>query len=84
MDRLPPLVCELRTARAVAHRPHVGCGRLQPVVDLDIATRVEFDAELLESDSFRIRRPTDGDEKIGPFDDPFTGTVFCADPDLFA
>jgi hypothetical protein len=73
----------LRTARAIAHRPHVGCGRLQPVVDLDIATLVELDADLLQSDSFRIRRPTDGDEKMG-FDDPFTGTVFCVDPNLLA
>jgi hypothetical protein len=45
---------------------------------------VELDAGLLQSDSLRIRRPTDGDEKIGTFDDPFTGTVFCLDPNLFA
>jgi hypothetical protein len=77
-------VCELRTARAIAHRPHVRCGRLQPVVDLDIATLVELDADLLQSDSFGIRRPTDGDEKMGTFDDPFTGTVFCVDPNLLA
>ncbi len=77
-------VCELRAARAIAHRPHVGGGRLQPVVDLDIATLVELDADFLQSDSFRIRRPTDRDEKIGPFDDPFTGTVLCVDPNLVA
>jgi hypothetical protein len=39
-------VCELRTARAIAHRPHVGCGRLQSVVYLDIATLVELDADI--------------------------------------
>src|SRR5208282_2633033 len=77
-------VCELRTARAIAHRPHVGCGRLQPVVYLDIAAPVELDADLLESDSLRIRRPTDGDEKIGTFDDPFTRAVFYVNPNILA
>ena len=69
-------VGEMGTARAIAHRPYVGRGRLQPVVDLDIAALVELDADLLQSDSPGIRRPADGDENIRAFDDPFTGTVF--------
>jgi hypothetical protein len=75
-------VGELRAAGAIAHRPDVGCGRLQPVVDLDIATLVEFDAELLQSDSLRIRRPADGDKKIGTFDDPLTVRVFGVNANL--
>jgi hypothetical protein len=38
---------------------------------------------MLQSDSLSIRRPTDGDEKIGTFDDRFSETVFCVDPNLF-
>jgi len=45
---------------------------------------VEFDADLIQSDSFRIRRPARGDEKIGAFDDSFAATVLCVDTDLLA
>ena len=44
----------------------------------------EFEVSYAYDDSFRIRRPTDRYEKIGAFDDPFSGTVLCVDSNLFA
>jgi hypothetical protein len=35
----------------------LGCGRLQPVVELDVSAAVDFDADLIQPDSFRIGRP---------------------------
>ncbi len=45
---------------------------------------VEFYADPIESDSFRIRRPARGDEKISAFDDPFAATVLCANTNFLA
>jgi hypothetical protein len=77
-------VGELRTARAIAHRPDVRCCRLQPLVDLDIAALVEFDANLIYSDSLSIRRTAGSDEKIGSFYNPSAAAVLCKDTDLLA
>jgi hypothetical protein len=77
-------VRESRTARAVAHRPYVGCRRFEPVIYFAIAALVEVDADLLQSNAFRFRRPTHGDEEIGTLDDTFTVSVFCKDPNVLS
>jgi hypothetical protein len=75
---------ELRTARAIAHRPHVGRSSFQAVVYFDVVALVELNTDLLQSNAFRIRRPTYGGEEIGTFDVPFTVSVFPIDPNLCA
>ena len=75
---------KLRAAGAIAHRPDIGRGRPQPLVDLDIAVLVEFDASLLESDSAGVRHPARSDEKIGAFDNAFAIPVIHVNPNLLA
>jgi hypothetical protein len=77
-------VGKLRTAGAIAHRPHVGSGRLQPLVDLDIAALVEFHAGLLQSDAVGVRYPARSDKKIGAFDSAFAIFAPGMDPKFIA
>src|SRR5262245_28179271 len=47
-------VRELRAPCAVPHRPDVGRGGLQPLVDANISAGIQLDAALLESDPLRV------------------------------
>src|SRR4029077_18509233 len=75
---------KIGAAGAIAHRPDMGSGCLQPLVDLDITVLVEFDSGLLESDSVGVCRPARSDEKIGAFENPLAILVPCVDPNLLA
>ena len=49
-------VGELRTAGTVAHGPNVGGRGLQPLVDSNIAARVQLNTGLADVDSIRVGR----------------------------
>jgi hypothetical protein len=59
---------ELRAAGAIPHRPNVGRGGLQPVVDANISTRVQRDAGLVEPDLLRVWHATRRNQNVAAFD----------------
>jgi hypothetical protein len=63
-------VSELRTAGAFADGPNIGRAGRQPIVNRDVAARVERDAGSTKPDLRRVRRPADRDKDIAAIDDP--------------
>ena len=59
---------ELRAASTVADGPDIWRGRFKPFVHADVAARVQFDADRLESDASRIGDPPGRDEDMAAFD----------------
>ena len=43
-------VREVRAAGTFPDRPDIGCGRLQPLIDADVAASIQFDPSLVEAD----------------------------------
>ena len=58
-------VSELRTARAISHRPHPRGGGFQSLVDL--ATRIQLDSGRFKSDPLRVRSPSNRDQQVASF-----------------
>ena len=63
---------EVRCACALADRPHAGCGRLQSLVDPDVAAVVELDTGFVESDRPGVGRAPRGDDKVAALDARFS------------
>src|ERR1700730_16970684 len=68
-------VCELWTARAIAHRPDVFRGGFQPVVGLDVTALVELNAGFIETDSIAVCLAAGRDEKIRALDSAIAARV---------
>jgi hypothetical protein len=64
---------KLRAAGALADRPGVGCRRLQPVVDADIAVRVQLDAGFLKPDPRGIGHAPRRGQNVAALDFLLTG-----------
>src|SRR6266446_4495767 len=60
-------VGEVRASRRLAGGPNVWRRRLQPVVDADVTTRIDFDTGSFEIDSIRVGRSAGSDENVGSF-----------------
>ena len=61
-------VRELRAAGAFADRPDVGRARLQPLVDADVAARVQLDAGLVEADAGGVGNAPGRDQDVAALD----------------
>ena len=61
-------VGELRAAGALADRPDIGRARLQPVVDRDVAPRVQLDAGHLQPDPGGVGRASRRDQDVAAVD----------------
>src|SRR5882672_2580259 len=61
-------VRELRATSALSDGPDVGCRRLQPLGDAHVATIVQLDAGLLETDPGGVRRAPHRDEDVAALD----------------
>ena len=57
-------VCELGAAGAIAHCPHAGGRRPQPVIDLDEAPVVSFDPGGLQADAVGVRGPATRNQQV--------------------
>src|SRR5262249_4677137 len=66
-------VRELRTPRAFADGPDVGCARLQSVVDANEAMSVQVDASLVEADVGGVRDASCRDQDVAALNLLFTG-----------
>src|ERR1700730_11003796 len=60
-------VRELRAACALAQSPDAGRGRFEAFVHLDVSTRVQGHAGLVQPDVLRIGNSANGDKDIAPF-----------------
>src|SRR3989442_1061197 len=74
---------ELRAAGAFADRPDIGGARLEPIVDGDVAARVELDAGDVQSDPGSVGRATRRDQDVAPVDRSFTVGHAHVDSDAF-
>ena len=59
---------ELRAARALANCPDIGRARFEPVIDRDIAARVERDTGQIEPNPVGIRSAPGCDQDVAAFD----------------
>src|SRR5881409_919949 len=75
---------ELWAPGAVAERPHLGCARLQAIVDGDVAVRVQFDAGLVQADRRGVRCAPRRNEDIAALDGPVTLSRADGDADAFS
>ena len=60
-------VREVRASGRLAGRPNVWGRRLQPVVDADVAARIDFDTCSVEIESVRVGRSASRHENVGSF-----------------
>src|SRR5258705_5892074 len=65
-------MCELWAPGAFSDRPDTGRGRLEAIVDGDVATRVQLDAGHVQADRGGIGRASRRDQDVAAFDGPFT------------
>src|SRR5262249_3761639 len=68
---------ELWAAGAFADRPYIGCRRLQPRIDADVAMTIQLDAGLLQPDPECIRAASGCDQDVAAHDLALAGG--CAD-----
>jgi hypothetical protein len=61
-------VRKLRAAGAFSKGPDIGRGRLQPLIDANVATTVQLDASLLEPDPGGVRNAPRRDQDVAAFD----------------
>src|SRR5262249_19363950 len=77
-------VRELRTPRAIAHRPDAFRGCFQPLVSLDLAAVVELNAHSIEVDPVAVCLTAGRDEKIGALKSAITARVVHIDSHMIA
>src|SRR6266851_3560945 len=77
-------VCELWTARAIAHRPDVFRGGFQPLISPDVTALVELNAGFIETDSVAVCLAAGRDEKIGALDSAISARVIHVDSNASA
>src|SRR5882724_5083726 len=65
-------MCELWASGAFPDRPDIGRGRLEAIVDGDVATRIQLDAGHVQSDCGGIGRASRRDQDVAAFEGPFT------------
>ncbi len=68
-------VCELWTARAIAHRPDLFRGGFQPLISFDVTALVELNAGLIQTDSVAVCLAAGRDEKIRALDSAIAARV---------
>src|SRR5262249_8610217 len=79
-------VRELRAAGTLADPPDVGRGRLEPVVDLDVAPRIQLDTGHFESDPGGVGNAPRRDQEVASGDRllttgrPYSQTDACPAP----
>jgi hypothetical protein len=67
-------VRELRAAGAFPNGPDIGRGRLQPLIDANVATTLQLDAGLLEPDPGSVRNAPRGNQDVAALDLLLTGS----------
>src|SRR3981189_1407902 len=77
-------VCELGAPSAIAHRPYAVRSSLEPFVDANVATRIEFDASCVESDPTSIRLTAGCHQNVSGIDGTRTGRGAHAHADPLA
>src|SRR5262249_12828167 len=77
-------VREMRAPGTLADRPNIRRGRLQPLVDADIAASVRLDPGRVDTDPGRVGNPPRGDEKIARVYLPVAARRVQCDDDLVA
>jgi hypothetical protein len=60
-------VGERRAAAAFTHRPDIGRGRLQPLIDTDVATVIQREAGVIEPDQVDVGDAPRRDQEVTPF-----------------
>jgi hypothetical protein len=68
-------VRELWAPGAFPNGPNARRGRLEPVVDLDEAARIQRNSGLVEADVRRVRDPAQRNQQMAAFDLPFSTPV---------
>ena len=77
-------VREQRAAGTLSDRPHIGRGRLQPLIDANVTAIIQFDPGLVEADPGSVRNPPCRDQDVAACDLLFAGGRTRYNIDLFA
>src|SRR5262249_43025065 len=77
-------VSELRAAGTFPSRPDIGRGRLQPLIDANVAASVELDTGLVETDLGGVWNAPRCDQDIAALDLLLAGECARHNTDLFA